>query len=111
MAIRSVIRSADFLAQAESLFPRGGSVEGRPSFEIFEQGPLRGAATAFAMAFERQRQHIDGVGSIRYVLIAPTTFFGPLVISACLLRNDTIEMVSVIEDEDYWELIAGDPEQ
>jgi hypothetical protein len=52
------------------------------------------------MGFERQREPIEGVGSIRYVLIAPTMFFGPLVISACLLQDDTIELVSVIEDGD-----------
>ena len=62
------------------------------------------------MAFEAQREHIDGLGSIRYVLIAPTPFFGPLVISACLLQDDTVEVVSVIEDDEYWDLISGDPE-
>jgi hypothetical protein len=31
------------------------------------------------------------------------------VISACLLLDGTIELVSVIEDEGYWNLVAGDP--
>ena len=44
------------------------------------------------------------------MLIAPTIFLAPLVISAYLLRDDTIEPVSVIEDEDASELIAGDSE-
>jgi hypothetical protein len=34
-------------------------------FEGLEQGALKGAETAFSLDFEAQRQHIDGVGSIR----------------------------------------------
>ena len=109
MPRRPVRRSAAFVQQAERLFPRGGSDEGRPSFETFERGPLKGAETAFSLDFEAQRQHIEDVGSIRYVIIPPTTFFAPLVISACLLSDGVVEIVSVIEDEGYWELIAGDP--
>jgi hypothetical protein len=109
MPRRRVGRSPEFLRQAELLFPRAGSPEGWPSFEVFEQGPLRGAETALSLNFEAQRQHIDGVSSIRYVLIPPTSFFGPIVISACLLLDGTIELVSVIEDEGYWNLVAGDP--
>jgi hypothetical protein len=109
MPRRPVRRSAAFLEQAERLFPPGGSAEGRPSFEVFEQGPLRGAATAFSLAFEAQREHIESVGSIRYVMVPPTQFFGPLVISACLLRDGTVEIVSVIEDEGYWDQVGDDP--
>ena len=109
MPRRRVRRSPAFLQQAQDLFPPGGSVEGRPSFEVFEQGPLRGAETAFSLDFEAQRQHIDGVGGIRYVTVPPTSFFGPLVISACLLADGVIEVVSVIEDPGYWDLIANDP--
>ncbi len=109
MARRPVRRSPAFLEQARRLFPPGGSVEGRPSFGLFERGPLRGAETAFSLDFEAQREHIDGVGSIRYVMVPPTSFFGPLVISACLLADGVVEIVSVIEDEGYWDLIADDP--
>ena len=42
-------------------------------------------------------------------MIAPTPFFGPIVVSACLLSDGTVELVSVIHDEGYWELIADDP--
>lgn len=44
-------------------------------------------------------------------MLPPTAFFGPLVISACLLTDGEIELVSVIEDEGYWDLIGGDPPQ
>ena len=42
-------------------------------------------------------------------MIPPTPFFGPLVISACLMRDDTVEIVSVIEDDGYWDLVGNDP--
>lgn len=109
MPRRPVRRSAAFLQQAEQLFPRAGSVDGRPPLELFEQGPLRGAETALSLNFEAQRQHIEGVGGIRYVVVAPTAFFGPLVISACLMADGVVELVSVIEDEGYWDLVADDP--
>jgi hypothetical protein len=33
------------------------------------------------------------------------------VISACLLQDGVVEVVSVIEDEEYWDLIADDPDR
>jgi hypothetical protein len=65
--------------------------------------------TAFALDFEAQRQHIERVGGLRYVMIPPTPLFGPLVISACLMNDGVVEIVSVIEDEDYDNLVEGDP--
>ena len=109
MQLRRVHRSEQFTEQAHQLFPPGGSAEGRPSFELFEHGPLRGAEVAFSRAFELQREPVEGVGSLRYVVIQPTSFFGPIVIYACLLRDQSVELVSVIEDEDYWEVIGHDP--
>jgi len=109
MPRRRVRQSDEFIHQAERLFPRAGSAAGRPTFETFARGPLRGAEIAFSLDFEAQRQHIEGVGSIRFVMIPPTAFFGPLVISACLLSDAVIELVSVIEDEGYWDAVLGDP--
>ena len=71
MPRRQVRRSAAFLEQARELFPAGGSAAGEPSFEVFERGPLRGAEIAFSLNFEAQREPIEGVASIRYVLILP----------------------------------------
>lgn len=109
MPRRQVRRSAAFLEQARELFPAGGSAAGGPSFEVFERGPLRGAEIAFSLNFEAQREPIEGVTSIRYVLIPPTPVFGPLVISACLMADGVVELASVIEDEGYWDLVADDP--
>lgn len=61
------------------------------------------------MAFEAQREPVEGVGSIRYVILPPTLFFAPLVISACLLADGVVELVSLIEDGGYWDLVGGDP--
>jgi hypothetical protein len=62
---RQVRRSADFVVEAERLFPRGGSAEGRPSFEVFEAGPLRGAETAFAMGSDvnESRSTVSGASA------------------------------------------------
>lgn len=109
MPRRQVRRAPAFLELAYRLFPVVGSSEGRPSFKEFERGPLRGAETAFSVNFEAQRENIDGVGSIRYVMVPPTSIFGPLVISACLLSDGFVELVSVIEDEGYWDLVGDDP--
>ncbi|MDQ4068496.1 MAG: hypothetical protein M3203_03315 [Actinomycetota bacterium] len=109
MPRRKVRRSAGFLDQAYRLFPPERSEEGRASFQDFERGPLRGAETAFSLNFEAQRQPIEGVASIRYVTVPPTPAFGPIVIFACLLSDGTIELVSVIHDEGYWERIGDDP--
>jgi hypothetical protein len=99
MPRRLTRRSAAFLDQARELFPPGGSSAGRPSFEVFERGPLRGAEIAFALNFEAQRQPVESVGSIRYVMIPPTPSFGPIVISACLMADGAVELASVIEDD------------
>lgn len=109
MARRRVRRSAAFLEEAKRLFPVSGSATGRPSFKLFQDGPLRGAETAFALDFEAQAQHIEGIGSIRYVITAPTPFFSPLVISAMLRHDGDVEIVGVIEHPGYWDLIRGDP--
>jgi hypothetical protein len=42
-------------------------------------------------------------------MVPATSFFGPLVISACLMVDGVIEIVSVIHDESYWDLIEDDP--
>lgn len=109
MPRRQVRRSAAFLEQARELFPAGGSAAGGPSFEVFERGPLRGAELAFSLDFEAQREPVEGVASIRYVMIPPTPFFGPVVISACLMADGAVELASVFEDDGYWDLIADDP--
>ena len=52
---------------------------------------------------------MEGVGSIRQVLTVPTRVFGPMVFSVCLLADGTVEILSVADHPDYWEMIAEDP--
>lgn len=109
MPKRPVRRSQAFIEQARRLFPPGGSASGRPPFQLFEQGPLRGAETAFSLSFEAQLEPVEGVGSVRSVVVPPTTVFGPLVIFGILTTDGIVEIVSVVEDEGYWEVIGDDP--
>lgn len=109
MPKRQVRRSARFEAEAEAMFPVGGSSEGRPSYALFNDGPCKAASTAFALNFEAQREAIEGVRAIRLVLTAPTPIFGPLVFYGVLLDDDTVELASITGDPDYWERIAEDP--
>lgn len=46
---------------------------------------------------------------MRSVVVPPTTVFGPLVIFSILTTDGTVEIVSVVEDEGYWNLIGEDP--
>jgi hypothetical protein len=108
MPARPVRRSPAFLESARLLFPDGSTGE-TPSYRLFVEGPLRGAEIAFARNFDAQRESVEGFGSVRYVVIPPTPVFGPLVISACLLVDGTVEIVSVIRDEGYWTTIDDDP--
>jgi hypothetical protein len=52
---------------------------------------------------EAQREVVEGLGAIRLVMIPPTAFFGPIAIFACLTTDNVVELVSVIEDTDYWD--------
>ena len=64
---------------------------------------------AFSLKFEAQREPVEGVAGIRYVMIPPTRFFGPIVVYGCLLADGAVELVSLIHDEGYGKLIDEDP--
>ena len=107
---REVLLSDEFVERAQALFPPGGSAEGRPNWDLFQVTVLRAAVTAFANDFEGQ--HADEEGSpIRIVLTAATPFFpNPLAFYALLADDETVEIVDVIEDED-WLASWGDPDE
>lgn len=73
--------SPDLLARAREDFPPGGAVDGTPSVELFERGPLDAAKRIFARAFETAPIPEPGVPSIRQWDIL-STIFGPLVFFA-----------------------------
>jgi hypothetical protein len=76
---------AKCISEAKALFPVGGDAKGTP----FEDGPCKAASTAFAIAFEAEREAIDGVGAVRLVLTPPTQLFGPLLFYACCSPTTT----------------------
>ncbi len=50
------------------------------------------------------------MGGLRFVVTPPTPIFGPLVIYACLTTDDVVELLSVADDPDYWDMISTDPD-
>lgn len=99
---RQVRQGTRFLAEARRLFPPGGSVEGRPSFELFAATVLKAAELAFGSDFEGQL--VETAGSpIHLVLTAQTPFFPqPLVFYGMLVSDDLVEIVDIVVDEDAW---------
>lgn len=84
-------------------------MEGRPSFVDFEAGPLRAAVVALSLNFDAQRELEPGTTSVRYLIVPPHGAFQPLVFFACLVAADEVELSSVIEDHDYWDVVGHDP--
>jgi len=110
---RSVRHSNEFLAKARSLFPPGGSTTGRASFEQFERLILRAAELQFSRQFDHLPVAIHEIPSIRYVMTHAVPYFPPLIIYAVLMSDGatgTIETIDLEVDEDYWDLIADDPD-
>jgi len=106
---RRVTRSAGFVERARTLFPPGGSAEGRPSFEHFEAGPLRAVELAFSLDWEGQLEALEGTG-IRFVMTHAVPVFPAMTFYAVLGTDDVVELLDVTVDEDYFEMLEGDPD-
>ena len=61
---REVRHSPAFLATAKERFPVGGSAEGRPSYELFERGPLEAASELFSRSFDDLFEIVPGIRAI-----------------------------------------------
>lgn len=105
---RRVVRSARFLEQAHHFFPPGGSAEGKPPFELFEQGPLRAVEELFSRAFEDQLEGLEGTG-IRIATTHQVPVFPAMTFFAMLTTDDDVHLVDLLVDEEYFKLIADDP--
>lgn len=106
---RHVRHGTRFLEEARRLFPPSGSVEGRPPFALFADTVLKAAELAFGSDFEGQLAETAG-SPIRLVLTAQTPFFPqPLVFYGLLVAEDTVEIVDIVVDEDFWDT-GDDPE-
>jgi hypothetical protein len=104
---RQVRRSQAFLEAANRLFPPGGSVDGRASFELFEVGPLAAIEELFARDFESQPEAVEGT-AIRFAMTHGVPVFPPLVVYAVLVTDDVVELIDIIVDDDYFDLIGDD---
>jgi hypothetical protein len=104
---RRVVRSKGFLARAQALYPPGGSADGRPSFELFEAGPLRAVEELFGRKFGDQLEAVEGTG-IRFVMTHEVPVFPAMVIYGCLGTDDSVELLDVVVDEGYFDLINDD---
>lgn len=105
---RQVRRTARFLTAAKNLYPPGGSADGTPSFELFEAGPLKGAETQFALAFDDLPAAIDGV-AIKAVITHGVPIFPAMVFYGMLATDGAVDLIDVTIDPDYFDQIADDP--
>ncbi len=106
---RPVRPSAEFLAKAQALFPPGGSTDGRASFELFERLILRAAELQFSRQFDDLPVPLPEVGAIRHVMTHAVPLFPALILYGILLDDGAVEILDVEVDDDYWDLIADDP--
>ena len=105
---REVRRSETLLEHARERFPPGGDPEGRASFELFEQRPLRAVEDRLALDFEGCPEAEPGL-PVRIVATAHVPFFPAMTFYAVLITDDTVEILGFTIDEEYFDLIADDP--
>lgn len=53
---------------------------------------------------------VSEVPSIRFVMTHAVPLFPALIVYAILLTDNTVELVDLEVDEDYWDVIADDPD-
>jgi hypothetical protein len=82
------------------------SSAGRGSEYDFWSGPLPTALAQFAN-FDRLPWSV--VPQVRSLLLIDPVF-GPLAFVGVLVADGTVEVVSVDDDPDYWEVIDDDPD-
>lgn len=96
---------ADLTAKALSLYPKV-SAEGRPTFAHFEKGPLAAAQEYFGRYFDEALVESQG-SPVRYYQTVSTFF--PVLGFFAIRIADYIEIIDFMPDENYWDLIEGDP--
>ena len=104
-----VRRSDDFVAKAREVFPPGGDAEGRPSFELFEERPLRAVQEKLSIDFEGCPESEPG-SPIRVVATAHVPFFPAMIFYAIAVTDGTVEIIDFTVDDEYFDLINRDPD-
>jgi hypothetical protein len=100
---RQVRMGPSFEAIARQEFPPGGSAEGRPSYELFVDGPLKAFEAAF-QHWERNAMPLPGVDTVRSADVANNPYFPLLTAIAVLVRDNDeyVELVDLLVDWDFW---------
>jgi hypothetical protein len=96
-----------FIEHANAAFPSGGSVDGRPSFELFASGPLAAATAFFMRRFDEAPEIAPGIRSwvtVELPLFPPIAFYAAAV-------GDHIELLDFTEEDPdaYWAEFGDDP--
>lgn len=110
MPRRRVTRSDHFVAKAREHFPEGGDAAGRPSFELFEQRPLRAVEEKLALDFGGCPPSEPG-SPIRIVATAHVPSFPAMVFYAMALTDDSVEILDFTIDDEYFKLVEDDPRE
>jgi len=108
---RSVRRGEHFLLAATALFPPGGSADGRPSFELFEERVLEIVERRMAETFEDLLEAVEGT-EIRFAMTHALPYFPALVVYGMLVVDqgeELIELVDIVIDDEYFDAIESDP--
>jgi hypothetical protein len=112
VADREVHFSETFLQHATAEFPPGGSADGKPSWTLFESGPLKAFKTAFGRNWEKNTIAEPGTG-IRVVMTHALPFFPAMTVYAVLVvdedGSDYVELLDIVVDHDYFNMIEDDP--
>ena len=90
-------------------FPRGGASDGRPSWQLFEDGPLKAVEVAFGHSWEKNAIAAEGV---RVVTTHSLPYFPAMSIYAVLVHDrseEWVELLDIVIDRDYLNLIEDDP--
>jgi hypothetical protein len=106
---RTVRYGSGFLDQAAERFPVDRSLAyGGMTYGEFMNGPVRSARQAFELRWEQQ--HTEAGGAVRTAFVAPSSALGPVVFYAVLVGPSTVEIASFEIDENYWDVVEGDPD-
>ncbi|MDZ7731776.1 MAG: hypothetical protein U5R31_00500 [Acidimicrobiia bacterium] len=106
---RPVTISEDLVAKARRLFPPGVSASGRPSYEVFRDGPLKAAEAQFGRQFDDLPSATGDVDALRFVMTVATPLFSPMIFYGVLETTGNVAIIDFIDDPDYWDLVGDDP--
>jgi hypothetical protein len=94
------------LAEAHDRYSETRSATGTPSEYDFVTRPLAAAVFAFRGFDQLSYDVVPAVRS--YTVVDP--FFGPIVFTAILTSDESVEIMAFADDPDYWDRIADEPE-